>query len=281
VQERRAREAAEELAAAQEAGLVSCALPSAQLELVPDLEQQPVNPIVSKVLERLERARRADSDATGFTGTAAAPALAPVDDVLAEPEESAPKAAETKHKLTVVGPSVVKTEAATRKPVRVIADGVDDAALSYLDTCLSVPAVASDARNDRAGFMRRSVAATFDLLLVALLAAPFAAAIEVADGNWLDPRVIGLMTGISLLLMFAYLTLSVALTGRTLGMRLLSLRTIDKRTGLIPTGGQSIKRALAYILSLGLFGFGIIYALIDPDGRTIHDRFSKTRVIHD
>src|SRR5712692_5047006 len=69
VQERKAREAAEELAAAQEAGLVSCALPSAQLELVPDLEQQPVNPIVSKVLERLERARRADSDATGLTGT--------------------------------------------------------------------------------------------------------------------------------------------------------------------------------------------------------------------
>jgi hypothetical protein len=35
VQERRAREAAEEAAAAQKAGLVSCALPSAQLELVP------------------------------------------------------------------------------------------------------------------------------------------------------------------------------------------------------------------------------------------------------
>src|SRR2546430_11105274 len=33
IQERKAREAAEELAAAQEAGLVSCALPSAQLEL--------------------------------------------------------------------------------------------------------------------------------------------------------------------------------------------------------------------------------------------------------
>jgi len=47
VQERKAREAAEELAAAQEAGLVSCALPSGQLELVPDLEHPPMNPIVS------------------------------------------------------------------------------------------------------------------------------------------------------------------------------------------------------------------------------------------
>src|SRR5262245_14504963 len=58
VQERKAREAAEELAALQEAGLVSCALPSGQLELVPDLESPIVNPIVSKALERLERARR-------------------------------------------------------------------------------------------------------------------------------------------------------------------------------------------------------------------------------
>src|SRR6202165_5281615 len=70
VQERKAREAAEEAAAAREAGTVSCALPSAQLELVPDLEQPSMNPIVSKVLERLERARRIDEVSTGFTAAA-------------------------------------------------------------------------------------------------------------------------------------------------------------------------------------------------------------------
>src|SRR5260370_20917221 len=61
VQERKAREAAEELAAAQEAGLVSCALPSGQLELGPDLEPPPMNPSGAKVVESLERARRADA----------------------------------------------------------------------------------------------------------------------------------------------------------------------------------------------------------------------------
>ena len=75
VQERKAREAAEELAAAQEAGLVSCAMPSGQLELVPDLENPIVNPIVSKALERLERARRSDYSASHHTATAFAPAL--------------------------------------------------------------------------------------------------------------------------------------------------------------------------------------------------------------
>src|SRR6266487_1798213 len=77
VQERKAREAAEELAAAQEAGLVSCELPSGQLELVPDLEQPPMNPIVSKALERLERARRGDYFPNGSSDGALALDAAP------------------------------------------------------------------------------------------------------------------------------------------------------------------------------------------------------------
>jgi uncharacterized RDD family membrane protein YckC len=283
VQERRAREAAEEAAAAQEAGMVSCALPSAQLELVPDLDQPVMNPIVSKALERLERARHAEQVPGGFTAAATAPAFEPFTEIGLEPEVIDPPTVDTKPKLTVVAPSkprteTPRTETRERKPIRVISDGVDDVALSYLETCLSVTAIADDTRNDSAGFLRRFIAGTFDLLLVALMAAPAAAAIEFSDGNWSDPRVIGLMGAITVATMFAYFTISIALTGRTLAMRIFSLRTIDTRTGLIPTGGQAMKRALGYIFALGLV-LGLVYALIDPDGRTIYDRFSKTIVI--
>jgi uncharacterized RDD family membrane protein YckC len=113
------------------------------------------------------------------------------------------------------------------------------------------------------------------------MAAPVAAAIEFSDGDWTDSRVIGLMSGLTIVTMFSYLTISIALTGRTLAMRIFSLRTIDLRTGLIPTGGQSIKRAIGYIFALAVLGLGVIYALVDPDGRTIYDRFSKTIVIRD
>jgi len=285
VQERKAREAAEELAAAQEAGLVSCVLPSAQLELVPDLEQPVRNPIVSKALERLERARRTDHVATGFTAAATAPALAPVADNIAEPtpepgfDEPAP--VESKPRLTVVAPSKPQAESTGRKPVRVISDGVDHVALSYLETCLSVPPIASDTGTESAPFKRRFIGGTLDLILVTLLACPFAAAIEFVDGNWADPRIIGLMSGITIVLMFAYLTVSIALTGRTIGMRTVSLRTIDLQTGMIPTGGQAMKRAIGYIFGLAFFGLGVIYGLVDPDRRTVHDRFSKTIVIQD
>jgi uncharacterized RDD family membrane protein YckC len=245
-----------------------------------------MNPIVSKALERLERARRPDQVVEGFAGAATAPAFEPVEDNI--PEVSNPEPVETKPKLTVVA-SLPKSDAQPeptirvidRKPVRVISDSVDDVALSYLETCLSVPAHAADAVNDSAGFGRRFIAGSFDLLLVALMVTPVAAAIEFSNGDWTDPRVVGLMSGLTLVTMFSYLTVSIALTGRTLAMRIFSLRTIDIRTGLIPTGGQSIKRALGYIFALAVLGLGVLYAMVDPDHRTIYDRFSKTIVIRD
>lgn len=287
VQERRAREAAEAAAAAQESEAVTCALPSAQLELVPDLEQPVMNPIVSKALERLERARRSDF----AVGNAAIEAAVGPASKIAPPAEEAAQTRAARSRLVVVPAKVEAHELivpppqpeiveAKKKSVRVISDEIEDAALSYLETCLSVPVIASDTRSDRAGVWRRTAAGTLDLLIIAMLAAPFAAGIQLTQPDWANPRVIGLMTGITIVLMFSYLTISIALTGRTLGMRLLSLRTIDVRTGLIPTGGQSVKRAIGYIFSLAILGLGIVFALIDRDGRTMYDRFSKTVVIH-
>ena len=103
VQELKAREAAEAEAVLRAAETVSCSLPSGQLELVPDVAQAPLNPIVSKALERVDRARRDEHLSTGIRATAAAPALAPI-----EEETPAPLAApiESKPKLTIVASPV-------------------------------------------------------------------------------------------------------------------------------------------------------------------------------
>lgn len=281
VQEQKAREAAEANAAARAAETVSCALPSGQLELVPDLEQAPLNPIVSKALERVDRARR-----TEHFASAAAPALSPIESEIGEAGTEIEINSEAKHRLSIVTPSPIETTAAheksfdeARRPARLISERVEDAALSYLDTCLSLPALSCDTRKDIAGLTRRAIVGVLDLIVIALMVSPVAVAIEVSQTGWSDPRTIGLMAGIAVLATFAYLTLSIALTGRTLSMRLLSVRTIDARTGLIPTGGQSIKRALAYVFSLMFFGIGLAVALIDRDHRTLHDRFSQTVVV--
>ncbi len=301
VQERKAREAAEELAAAQEAGLVSCALPSGQLELVPDLEQPVMNPIVSKALERVDRARRSESTAGAYGSASAATATAlaaAIEDSI--PEEIVEPTA--KHKLTVVAPTtlVESTEPAVeretltipsdmevaagpitasgeRKPVRMISE--DDVALSYLDTCLSLPALDGDTRTDLPGLTRRFIGGVLDLVFVALMVSPAFAAVYYTGGKWTDRNVIEMLSAVTAATMFAYMTVSVALTGRTLAMRMLSLKTIDLRTGLIPTGGQAIKRAFGFVFGLAFLGFGQMYALIDRDNRTVHDRISNTLVV--
>jgi uncharacterized RDD family membrane protein YckC len=300
VQERKAREAAEELAAAQAAGTLSCEMPSGQLEFVPDLDQ-PVNPIVSKALERLERARRFEVTTPRLTAVAAAPARTPIietaPDIIEEippikesiASADAPLASTEERKLSIVASSMPllaqlspeesepARPARERRPVRVISE--DDVALSYLESCLSVPALEADTRRDLPGFGRRVTAGAFDLVFIALMVSPAVAAVYYSGSAWTDSRTVGLLGGVTAITMFAYLTITVALTGRTLAMRMFSLRAIDLRTGLIPTGGQSIRRAIVQVFSLAFFGLGLLYAFIDPDHRTVHDRLSNTIVV--
>src|SRR5437762_553931 len=149
VQEQRAREAAEVAAAMQQAETVSCALPSGQLELVPDREQPSMNPIVSKALERVDRARRSDFAAPAFSSAATAPTLTAMQ--LAESEPVNPETDNAKHKLTVVSASP-KTEETKARRIRVIADGIEDPALSYLENCLTACDIVDESKNNQASF---------------------------------------------------------------------------------------------------------------------------------
>jgi uncharacterized RDD family membrane protein YckC len=133
--------------------------------------------------------------------------------------------------------------------------------------------------DDRAPRSKRIAAAVVDLIAVAFLCAPFAAAIELTIGNWGDPHVYGSMAGIVVAVMFLYHTCSVALASHTWGMALCSLRAVDARTALVPTTGQCARRALAYIISLAALGLGIIYSVFDAEGRTAHDLLSGTVVV--
>jgi len=154
----------------------------------------------------------------------------------------------------------------------------DDPALSYLDA-ISVYGPAN--MEDNASLGTRIVASLLDLVVVGFLTLPVAAVIELQDGNWHQLKIIALMAGIAAVAMFLYSTVTTALTGRTLGMRLLSLRAVDVRTGLIPTGNQSAGRALFYVLTLATLGVGLLAVFARGEGKTIHDRLTRTAVVRD
>jgi uncharacterized RDD family membrane protein YckC len=62
-------------------------------------------------------------------------------------------------------------------------------------------------------------------------------------------------------------------------MKLFSLRVVDARTGLIPTGGQSAARALVFMLTLASAGLALLYTFVDRDRRTAHAYFTRTAVV--
>ena len=173
-------------------------------------------------------------------------------------------------------PVIVKAEP-PKAPKRLIKDDPNDPALNYLDS-ISRNLRVDDLSAKSASPFRRLVCAVLDLIFCALLSSPIALAMNLTGSNLQDTRVIAVLAGSAVVVTFFYLTLMTALTGRTWAMRLLSLRVIDTKTGLIPTGSQSIGRSFFYLISLATV-VGVLFALVSREGYTMHDRFTRTAVI--
>jgi uncharacterized RDD family membrane protein YckC len=317
IQERRARDSEGEAEVSPAGRMEQPAgdLASPQLGLVPPQDTPAMNPIVAAALKRLERARQSSSmpRARSSMGGAAATAMARVAEEQYQPEikptqlqtpppspvptpvpsqQAQPeKIAETKtadlvreHSLIVVPqPAPAKVSIPVSKPAAktVTTKVLDDTRDERLDDSLSGLDYDQELYNDRAPVLKRIAGSIIDLVVVAFASSPFAAIIELTNGNWGDWRVGASMGGIFLVVMFLYLTAATALAGRTWGMSLMSLRAVDADTGLPPTTRQSVGRALLFIVSLFTLGFGILYALFDAEGRTAHDYLSGTAVVRE
>jgi uncharacterized RDD family membrane protein YckC len=296
VQEKRAREAAREAAAAERQRVESAINPP-QLELLPPAEVPAMNPLVAAALKRIERAHQTAPSESRQPGTTLATAVAYApereDNDMSDTVPSTPELAfepevpevepvvtvEKTHHLAVVTvsePVAPPIEPPRATPKRLIRDD-NDPALNYLDS-ISKTLCVDDLNHSSASAFRRIVCALLDLIFCALLSSPIAGAMYLTGSNLRDPQVIGVLAGSVIVVTFLYLTALTALTGRTWAMRLLSLRVIDRKTGLIPTGGQSIGRSFFYLLSLATV-VGIFFALVSREGYTVHDRFTRTAVV--
>ena len=302
VQERKARDAAREAEELKSQNLQSESQP--QLELLPAVEMPTMNPLVAAALKRIERAHQTTvaepKRHRNILATAVAYAPAREENepdvlpalisrqLIPEPEVEAQSSIEPEplpqiektHNLVVVPVAEdPKPEPKTPKPApkRLIVDDPNDPALNYLDS-ISRNIRVDELDSQRPGIFRRLVCGLLDLLICCLLAAPIGLAMWMTGTDVRDPRPIEVLAGSLIVVAFIYLTLTVALTGRTWAMRLLSLRVIDTKTGLIPTGGQSVGRSILYLLSLAFAGLGILSAVVSREGYTAHDRFTRTAV---
>ena len=294
VQEKRARDAAREAAEAERRRMEAAISPP-QLELLPPAEMPAVNPLVAAALKRIERAHQTQPTQNHQPGTTLAAAIAyapereenemsetvhPDPQLAFEPDvpvEEAPVAPEKPHLAVVPPPAepVISKVEPRKVTKRLIAE--NDPSLNYLDS-ISRSVRVDEIATKRASVFRRLVCALLDLVFCGLLSSPIALAMYFTGNNLQETSVIAVLAGSAIVVTFIYLTVMTALTGRTWAMRLLSLRVIDTKTGLIPTGGQSIGRSIFYLISLAT-GVLILFALLSREGYAVHDRFTRTAVI--
>ncbi len=297
VQEKRARETAREAAEA-ERQRVETAINPPQLELLPPAQMPAINPLVVAALKRIERAHQPapaenrQPATTLATAVAYAPereendmseTVSPDQQLAFEPElpvaePPPPPVVEKPHHLAVVPVSepIIERIVPPKPSKRLIIDD-NNPSLNYLDSVAKNVRVDELAKRSASAF-RRLACAVLDLIFCALLSSPIAGAMYLTGSNLQDRRAVVVLAGSAIVITFFYLTLMTALTGRTWAMRLLSLRVIDRKTGLIPTGGQSIGRSFLYLLSLATV-VGIVSALVSREGYTVHDRFTRTAVV--
>ena len=294
VQEKRARDAAREAAEAARQR-VEASIDQPQLELLPPAPMPAMNPLVAAALKRIERAHQTAPTENHEARTPLATAVAyapereenemsetvsPDPELAFEPEipvDDPPVIPEKTHHLAVV-PTTEQVETKVeppKAPKRLLVE--NDPSLNYLDSISRTMCVEEMGTRSASAF-RRLVCALLDLIFCALLSSPIALAMYLTGSNLQEMRVMAVLGGSAIVVTFIYLTLMTALTGRTWAMRLLSLRIIDTKTGLIPTGGQSIGRSFFYLLSLATV-VGTFFALVSREGYTVHDRFTRTAVV--
>jgi uncharacterized RDD family membrane protein YckC len=66
--------------------------------------------------------------------------------------------------------------------------------------------------------------------------------------------------------------------GQTLGMQSWRLKLL-REDGALPTWRDALLRLSAAVLSWLAFGLGFLWILVDAEGRSWHDRLSRTRVV--
>ncbi len=136
----------------------------------------------------------------------------------------------------------------------------------------------------RAGFGRRVAALVYDaFLLTALLmiftaAALFfthgAAVVPATAGNWAYVYRLGLV-----LVIAGYYALNWRRSGQTLGMRAWRLRTVSD-SGQTLSWSAVILRECFGVIAWAPAALGVLWLYLDPDRLALHDRLSKTQVVH-
>lgn len=156
---------------------------------------------------------------------------------------------------------------------RVVSD--EDEILELEETEL----VEEEENEDLAPFAMRFNAGLFDLIIGAFTSLILLAPFMLSGGNWFSLAGFFAFLVTCAIVMFVYLTTAVGMFGKSAGMKIFSLETIDIEENDYPTFHQAAVSSSVYLVSLALGGIGFLPALFNSERRTAPDLLSGTIIV--
>lgn len=133
--------------------------------------------------------------------------------------------------------------------------------------------------DDLAPISVRFNAGLFDLIIGSFAAAVLLLPFVLMGGDWFTMSGLLAFAATLSIVMFVYMTVSVGMYGRTIGMRMFSLELIDVEANDYPTFHQAAVNAAVYLLTLPVAGIGFLTMFFNEEQRAAHDLAAGTIVV--
>ena len=153
---------------------------------------------------------------------------------------------------------------------------VDEAVVENVETNID-----PDEIEDLAPFSMRFAASVFDLIVGVFASFILLSPFILSGGDWFTVSGgLAVLASVAIV-MFLYLTLSIAFVGRSLGMKLFSLELVDIEENAYPTLHQAAVNSAVYLLSLAFAGLGFLTVFFNEERRAAHDILSGTILVRE
>lgn len=155
----------------------------------------------------------------------------------------------------------------------------DEAHVEHESLELDLPE--TDEIDDLAPLAMRFNAGLFDFIIGVFASLILLSPFIISGGTWMSLAGFFAISAVVAIVMFLYLTISLAFVGRTFGMRLFSLELVDVEENAYPTLHQAAVSSAVFLFSLAFVGIGFLPIFFNEERRAAHDILSGTILIRE
>jgi uncharacterized RDD family membrane protein YckC len=127
----------------------------------------------------------------------------------------------------------------------------------------------------------RLTAGIFDFLIGGFLSLILLSPFMLMGGQWFGLEGLFGFVATCAIVMFIYLTTSIGLLGKTIGMIIFQLEMVDIESNDLPSFHQAAVSSSVYLLSIVLGGIGFLTMYLNSEQRAAHDLLSNTIIVRE